>query len=131
MKLKDSAVPSVFKTDDSVSKDYSLYRSQKRDIRSYLIDTQRRVAVKRFLDSFFDRRKVLTFLANLYNNPPVVGDKNKLKIQRMREVIRKLNRRNKKLNELYKYWKEISAAKTEMLKNTLTENQRQLYMSRK
>lgn len=129
LKLKDTAVPCIF-IGSNVSNEYSLNRTQKREIRSYLLDTQRRTLVKRFMDSFFDRRRVLKFLSDLYNSPILKGDKTKKKIKRLKKVVQKLNQRNKRLISFCNYLKGISAAKSKLLKKLLVDKQALVYSSK-
>ncbi|KFM75333.1 hypothetical protein X975_02016, partial [Stegodyphus mimosarum] len=122
-KLKENAVPHL-----NMSKREHSNRVQKREIRRYLLDTQRRIAVKTELDIFFDVHNARSFSC-VYGTPFLskFRNENLVRVCKLEKKIRKLKKQKAKLKFAYRYWREMCSAKTEILKKLFFKKQKMCY----
>lgn len=104
--LKENAIPNV---DNSVESNKRCSRTQKREIRSYVLATQRRLAVKTYLDKYslssVNKLCRLSYTCNLVLLQKMHEKQNE--ISELKKLVNKLKKKNLKLKMKYQYLKKF------------------------
>lgn len=105
--LKKTAIPTI---DTSVIQSKSRLRTQKREIRSYVLATQRRFAVNAYLDKYSLRTLSNLALSSCRYNSALLYKicEKENEVSGLKELIKKLRQKNLKLKLKYQYWKKCA-----------------------
>jgi len=105
--LKKSAIPNI----NRLKRDASRIRTQKREIRSYVLATQRRFLVNANLGNYSIRKiSNLALSSCRYSSLFEICEKDN-EIAKLKAVIRTLKRKNDRMKIKYKYWKKLAKRK--------------------